>query len=204
MRINHIKKKAKGFTIIELLLVITVIGILGALLAPYFTNYVQRGATARGIVTFSDSATKAVRNVVVSSGTTANVSTSPLITAPNTFMDILIGGGDYVAAAYERAYRQAGITTLDRSVTTTTAPVAGTTAGVYQIGDYPVTVTSGTTGQMDVVVSDVPSDIVEAIKDDREGNETFDAATADTTGVLQYTVADANGNHTVTVRSSIN
>lgn len=201
---NFNLKKTKGFTILELLLVIAVIGILGAVLAPYYSNYVKRGATARGIVTFSDAATKATRGLVSASGTTANVGTSPLVSAPNTFMDILVGGIDFVATAQQRAYRESGISTVERAVITTTAPVAGTTAGAYQIGEYPVTIASPTTGTLDVVVSDVPSDILESVKAEREGNEAFDPATADTTGALQYTVADANGNHSVTLRTQIN
>lgn len=196
-------KKQNGFTLIELIIVVAVLGVIAAIVVPYANNVIERRSTARSIQAFSDNAQKSVRALLVSSGTSANVTTSPMIVAPNNFLDILVAGEDYVAAQYQRSYRDAGVATLDRSITVATAPTVGT-AGAYTIRDYPVTISSPSIGVMNVVVSDVPTDVVERLKSDREGDTTFDPAVADTTGAIQYSVADANGNHTLTVQTTIN
>lgn len=200
---NTAKRKVGGFTLIELIIVVAVLGAIAALVVPYANNVIERRSTARAAQAFTDNAQKAVRALLVSSGTTANVSTSPLITAPNNMLDILVGGEAYVAAAYSRAYRDAGIATLDRSLVVDTAPAVGT-AGVYLLRDYPVSINSPATGLMNVVLTSVPSDVVERVKSDREGDAAFDPAVADTAGAIQYSVADANGNHTLTLQTSIN
>jgi general secretion pathway protein G len=48
--VTHIQKKIQGFTIVELLIVIVVIGILGALVLNTFTGVQQRGRDVKRVV----------------------------------------------------------------------------------------------------------------------------------------------------------
>jgi type IV pilus assembly protein PilE len=47
-------KATKGFTLVELLVVVTVIGIMSAVALPYYTDYVTRGKLAEGTSALSD------------------------------------------------------------------------------------------------------------------------------------------------------
>ena len=47
-------KKVNGFTLIELMITIAIIGILGAIALPSYTNYVQQGKITEATSTLSD------------------------------------------------------------------------------------------------------------------------------------------------------
>ena len=197
------KKRNQGFTLIETLIVVVILGVIAAVTAPTISNALERRAAVRQIESVSDTLTQNARQLIIATGAPASVTATPLIRAGNDFLDILAAGEDFIAAGFEQGYQDAGIMPIDRLLTTTTAAVQDTSTGVYEVSGYVVTINSPNPGELATVVAGVPSEIVERLVNDREGGG-FDAGTADTAGAIQYDVAAADGTHNLTMLTRLN
>jgi type IV pilus assembly protein PilA len=126
------KKNQQGFTLIELMIVIAIIGILAAVALPAYQNYTARAAFTE-VVAAAGTAKTAV-DVCVQTGRPANCtsivepagwSAAPLVTS------VLITGDSsaYIITALPTANVQAGIT-IAETYTLTGTPVSGTVTWV--------------------------------------------------------------------------
>jgi type IV pilus assembly protein PilA len=96
----NIIKNNKGFTIIELMIAVAIIGILAAIAVPAYSNYTNR-AKASEALTLADSAKTAVSEYYQSNGTPPTSNTqaglAASITGTNTASVAVGAGGSIVA-----------------------------------------------------------------------------------------------------------
>lgn len=191
----------KGFTLIELLVVIVIIGILLVIVAPNIFNTGARDqANAQTIETFSDKFHSAWRTIIIQNGSARNPINNPFFANANhTFLDVLAGGRIAVSAADQAWYDTDGPGIMTE-LTIATAPTAAA-AGVYLVaGEYQVDLAAynAATGELQITYANVPTAVVQEIQESKEPTGAFDPAAADNVGNVRYTVADANGEHTLT------
>ena len=193
-------RRQRGFTLVEMVIVVIVLGIL-AIVAMNSLGNTQGNAQAKALFDAAQKTNNAWMVLRQAGGIPADpTDANPAIQANNTALDVLMEGETFLETSYQSAYEAAGIAPLSDMATITTAPVAGTSAGAYEVNgfDYDMALSAGG-DKMLYTLADVPTEIVKVMW---EPNMTaaFDA-TADTTGTgdkIQHTTA-TGGVHDLTI-----
>ena len=107
MIMNMNTKNQKGFSLIELMIVVAIIGVLSAIAVPQYNNYIARGQISEAM-TLLAAAKTAVEEEIVSENTFARDSTTMMVLATDnacaaTTLNNLYGitdMGEYIACVY--------------------------------------------------------------------------------------------------------
>ena len=186
---NLARNTQKGFTLIEVLIVVIVLGLISAIAVPAFNNSIERAASVKLIESVTDNIADATRSLLVTTGVAANVETSVIPKDSNNLLDVLVEGKEYVEGVYQNDYEDASITKLNRQIEVVTQPVAETSAGVYKVNGYVMTYTSEDEGVGRVTFAGVPAEVAERIEQARDGSAQ-DGVTAETAGKVRSVAAD--------------
>jgi type IV pilus assembly protein PilA len=115
------KTMQKGFTLIELMIVVAIIGILAAIALPAYQDYTVRAKVSEGLV-LAEAAKLAVAETFQSNGSvpTSNVATGYTFVATKYVNSINIGASAVITVTYNTG--SGGITQLGGSNTITLTP----------------------------------------------------------------------------------
>jgi len=199
---KHRRRNQKGFTLVEVLITIILIGVIAAIVYPLINNFVSSKANAQEMMSVAQNIVRSVSMMNQTMRAPTAITSNPLTASGNNLLDAVIMGDKVtgiISTTYAPRYATSGIRPMSDAVTITNQPTAGS-AGTYTVGDSVISLVAipGSTRQLGVQFTNVPTELVQEIFLSREGG-TFNGATARTTGVVRYSAVSGGTHATVTL-----
>ncbi|MEQ9131898.1 MAG: type II secretion system protein [Salinisphaeraceae bacterium] len=181
--------RQKGFTLVELAIVVVILGIVAGIIATRFTGSAAASARAEAIETFAGSAGLLASTVNTQLGLPATMdSAHPAVDDNgNSWLDVIVDGRDFIDADFQQGYDRTGAGSLRDAVAVVTEPAVGT-PGVYEVEGYEVQIDDAknvTDGEATFTFIDVPANVVQAMVETIEPADAY-AAGGEANGDLVY------------------
>ena len=120
----NIQNKQQGFTLIELMIVIAIVGILAAIALPAYQDYTVRAKVSEAMVTMAEAKTTIAEYYSANNYLPADAGTAGINTNPDT---------DIVASLTYSSTASAGLPTLTAAVQAIVIPNSGGTLYTVQL-----------------------------------------------------------------------
>ncbi len=193
--------KTKGFTLVETLIVIILIGVIAGIIYPLVNNLISSKANAQEMQSVSQNIVRSISMMQQTMRIPSVVTGNPVTAAGNNLLDAVVSGdkvAGIIAPAYAARYTKSGVRPMSDALTITTQPAAGT-PGVYTIGDSTISLNAISARSIGVVLTNVPTELLLSIYEERIGGTAPNTAAALNTGTVRWTAASAAGTHTMTL-----
>src|SRR3989338_8044201 len=120
---KHRRRNQKGFTLVEVLITIILIGVIAAIVYPLINNFVSSKANAQEMMSVAQNIVRSASMMNQTMRAPTAVTSNPLTAAGNNLLDAVIMGDKVtgiISATYAPRYATSGIRPMSDAVTTIT------------------------------------------------------------------------------------
>lgn len=191
------KKKSQGFTLLEMIVALVIVGVLGAVFAPSIADMVKSTKATK----LKEADASIARNwmlITQKCGVTSAAASNPIPATGKKPEDVIFGGVANVATAYQNCYTQSSVIPL------TQLGEPGAAAGSYNVAGYGFAMAGGGTSPLQLQHSTLPDEVTKPLVQLFNPNLDMLAASDTTNAAVQYSAAAADSTRTVTLIQYVN